>query len=68
MERAAIDRHVRELDPPAKDLARSRRTESTIPRSTIDDVNLAVATGIVVAIGHISRFNAVTCAMLVEST
>lgn len=64
-ERAAIDRHVRELDRLAEDLALLDRE---IAQDAIDDpavnrlmtitgVNLAVAAGIVAAIGDISRFN-----------
>jgi len=64
-ERAAIDRHVRELDRLAEDLALLDRE---IAQGAIDDlavnrlmtitgVNLAVAAGIVAAIGDISRFN-----------
>lgn len=64
-ERAAIDRHVRELDRLAEDLALLDRE---IAQDAMDDpafnrlmtvtgVNLAVAAGIVAAIGDISRFN-----------
>lgn len=64
-ERAAIDRHVRELDRLAEDLALLDRE---IAQDAIDDlavnrlmtitgVNLAVAAGIVAAIGDISRFD-----------
>lgn len=64
-ERAAIDRHVRELDRLAEDLALLDRE---IAQDAIDDsavnrlmritgVNLAVAAGIMAAIGDISRFN-----------
>ncbi|WP_247341327.1 MULTISPECIES: IS110 family transposase [unclassified Bradyrhizobium] len=64
-ERAAIDRHVRELDRLAEDLALLDRE---IAQDAIDDpavnrlmtitgVNLAVAAGIVAAIGDIGRFN-----------
>src|SRR4029453_9957346 len=64
-ERAAIARHVRELDRLAEDLALLDRE---IAQDAIDDpavnrlmtitgVNLAVAAGIVAAIGDISRFN-----------
>ncbi|MDA9520162.1 transposase, partial [Bradyrhizobium sp. CCBAU 11434] len=64
-EHAAIDRHVRELDRLAEDLALLDRE---IAQDAIDDlavnrlmtitgVNLAVAAGIVAAIGDISRFD-----------
>jgi transposase len=64
-ERAAIDRHVRELDRLAEDLALLDRQ---IAQDAIDDpavnrlmtitgVNLTVAAGIVAAIGDIGRFN-----------
>jgi transposase len=64
-ERAAIDRHVRELDRLAEDLAMLDRQ---IAQDAIDDpavkrlmtitgVNLTVAAGIVAAIGDIGRFN-----------
>ena len=64
-ERAAIDRHVRELDRLAEDLALFDRE---IAQDAIDDpavnrlmtitgVNLTVAAGIVAAIGNIDRFN-----------
>ncbi|MGY3690173.1 transposase [Bradyrhizobium sp. USDA 3240] len=64
-ERAAIDRHVRELDRLAEDLALLDREiaqdaidDSAVNRlMTITGVNLAVAAGIVAAIGDISRFN-----------
>ena len=63
-ERAAIDRHVRELDRLAEDLALFDRE---IAQDAIDDpavnrlmtitgVNLTVAAGIVAAIGDIGRF------------
>ena len=63
-ERAAVDRHVRELDRLAEDLAVLDRE---IAQAAIDDpavrrlititgVNLTVAAGIVAAIGDISRF------------
>jgi transposase len=63
-ERAAVERHVRELDRLAEDLAVLDRE---IAQAAIDDpavkrlititgVNLTVATGIVAAIGDISRF------------
>jgi hypothetical protein len=63
-ERAAIDRHVRELDRLAEDLALLDRQ---IAQDAIDDpavnrlmtitgVNLTVAAGIVAAIGDIGRF------------
>lgn len=64
-ERAAVDRHVRELDRVAEDLA---LLDHEIAQDAIDDlavnrlmtitgVNLAVAAGIVAAIGDISRFD-----------
>ena len=64
-ERAAIDRHVRELDRLAEDLA---LLDCQIAQDAIDDpavnrlmtitgVNLTVAAGIVAAIGNIGRFN-----------
>jgi transposase len=64
-ERAAIDRHVRELDRLAEDLA---LLDCQIAQDAIDDpavnrlmtitgVNLTVAAGIVAAIGNIDRFN-----------
>ena len=64
-ERAAIDRHVRELDRLAEDLAPLDRE---IAKDAIDDlavkrlmtitcVNLTVGAGIVAAIGDIRRFN-----------
>src|SRR5262249_8230646 len=64
-ERAAIDRHVRELDRLAEDL---HLLDREISKDAIDDpavkrlmtitgVNLTVAAGIVAAIGDISRFN-----------
>lgn len=64
-ERAAVDRHVRELDRLAEDLALLDREiaqdaieDSAVNRlMTITGVNLAVAAGIVAAIGDISRFN-----------
>lgn len=64
-ERAAIGRHVRELDRLAEDLALLDREiaqdaidDSAVNRlMTITGVNLAVAAGIVAAIGDISRFN-----------
>lgn len=64
-ERAAIDRHVRELDRLAEDLALLDREiaqdamdDPAINRlMTITGVNLAVAAGIVAAIGDIGRFN-----------
>ncbi|WP_433994764.1 IS110 family transposase [Bradyrhizobium canariense] len=64
-ERAAIDRHVRELDRVAEDLALLDREiaqdaidDSAVNRlMTITGVNLAVAAGIMAAIGDISRFN-----------
>jgi len=64
-ERAAIDRHVRELDRLTEDLALLDREiaqdaidDSAVNRlMTITGVNLAVAAGIVAAIGDISRFN-----------
>jgi transposase len=63
-ERAAIDRHVRELDRLAEDLA---LLDSEIAQDAINDpavnrlmtitgVNLTVAAGIVAAIGDIGRF------------
>src|SRR3954469_8534110 len=62
---AAIDRHVRELDRLAEDLALLDREiaqdaidDSAVNRlMTITGVNLAVAAGIMAAIGDISRFN-----------
>ncbi len=64
-ERAAIDRHVRELDRLAEDLALLDREiaqdaidDSAVNRvMTITSVNVTVATGIVAAIGDISRFS-----------
>ncbi|WP_246786796.1 IS110 family transposase [Bradyrhizobium sp. USDA 3458] len=64
-ERAAIDQHVRELDRLAEDLAlldreiaRDAIEDSAANRlMTITGVNLAVAAGIVAAIGDISRFS-----------
>ncbi|MGY4183077.1 hypothetical protein ACVIHH_008368 [Bradyrhizobium sp. USDA 4518] len=64
-ERAAIDRHVRELDRLAEDLALLDREiaqdaieDSAVNRlMTITGVNLAVAAGIVAEIGDISRFS-----------
>lgn len=64
-ERAAIDRHVRELDRLAEDLvlldreiARDAIEDFAVNRlMTITGVNLAVAAGIVAAIGDISWFN-----------
>jgi len=64
-ERAAIDRHVRELDRLAEDLALLDREiaedaidDAAVKRlMTITGVNLTVAAGIVAAIGDISRFN-----------
>src|SRR4051794_23652755 len=64
-ERAAIDRHVRELDRLAEDLALLDREiaqdaieDSAVNRlMTITGVNLAVAAGIVAAIGDVSRFS-----------
>ncbi|WGS19183.1 transposase [Bradyrhizobium sp. ISRA463] len=64
-ERAAIDRRVRELDRLAEDLALLDREiaqdaieDSAVNRlMTITGVNLAVAAGIMAAIGNISRFN-----------
>ncbi|MBB4264233.1 transposase [Bradyrhizobium sp. CIR3A] len=63
--RAAIDRHVRELDRLAEDLtlldreiAQDAIEDSAVNRlMTITGVNLAVAAGILAAIGDISRFN-----------
>ncbi|WP_246786751.1 transposase, partial [Bradyrhizobium sp. USDA 3458] len=63
--RAAIDRHVREPDRLAEDLAlldrqiaRDAIEDSAVNRlMTITGVNLAVAAGIVAAIGDISRFD-----------
>ena len=64
-ERAAIDRHVRELDRLTEDLvlldreiARDAIEDSAVNRlMTITGVNLAVAASIVAATGDISRFN-----------
>ncbi|WP_247520270.1 transposase [Bradyrhizobium sp. 190] len=64
-ERAAIDRHVRELDRSAEDLAPLDREiaqdamdDPAVNRlMTITGVNLAVAAGIVAAIADISRFS-----------
>ena len=64
-ERAAVDRHVRELDRLAEDLtvldreiAQAAIEDPAVRRLiTITGVNLTVATGIVAAIGDISRFN-----------
>ncbi|MCS3764723.1 MULTISPECIES: transposase [Bradyrhizobium] len=64
-ERAAIDRHVREFDRLAEDLALLDREiaqdaieDSAVNRlMTITGVNLAVAAGIMAAIGDISRFD-----------
>ncbi len=64
-EYAAIDRHVRELDRLAEDLALLDREIAQVaiddPAAnrlmTITGVNLAVAAGIMAAIGDISRFN-----------
>jgi len=64
-ERAAVDRHVRELDRLAEDLtvldreiAQAAIEDPAVKRLiTITGVNLTVATGIVAAIGDISRFN-----------
>ncbi|MFB6453327.1 hypothetical protein [Bradyrhizobium tunisiense] len=64
-ERAAVDWHVRELDRLAEDLAlldqdiaQDAIEGSAVNRSmTITGVNLAVAAGIMAAIGDISRFN-----------
>ncbi|MGY4286604.1 transposase [Bradyrhizobium sp. LM2.7] len=64
-ERAAIDRHVRELDRLAEDLALLDREiaqdamdDPAVNRlMTITGVNLAVAAGIMAAIGDIGRFN-----------
>jgi transposase len=64
-ERAAIDRHVRELDRLAEDLALLDREiaqdaveDPAVNRlMTITGVNLTVAAGIMAAIGDIRRFN-----------
>jgi len=64
-ERAAVERHVRELDRLAEDLAGLDREIAQVAIDdpavrrliTITGVNLTVATGIVAAIGDISRFN-----------
>ena len=64
-ERAAISRHVRELDRLAEDLAlldceitQEAIEDSAVNRLiTITGANLAVAAGIMTAIGDISRFN-----------
>ena len=63
-ERVAIERHVRELDRPGEDLADLDRDiakdalgDETIGRLvTITGVNIAVAAGLMAAIGHIERF------------
>ena len=63
-ERAAVDRHVRELDRLAEDLtvldreiAQAAIDDPAVRRLiTITGVNLTVAAGIVAAIGDISRF------------
>jgi transposase len=63
-ERAAVDRHVRELDRLAEDLtvldreiAQVAINDPAVKRLiTITGVNLTVATAIVAAIGDISRF------------
>lgn len=63
-ERAAVDRHVRELDRLAEDLAvldreiaQTAMDDPEVRRLiTITGVNLAVATGIVAAIGDVRRF------------
>ena len=63
-ERATVDRHVRELDRLAEDLAVLDREIAQVavddPTArrlmTITGVNLTVAAGIVAAIGNISRF------------
>ncbi|WP_271519199.1 transposase [Bradyrhizobium sp. CCBAU 53380] len=62
---AAIDRHVRELDRLAEDLALLDREIAQVAIDnlaanrlmTITGVNLAVAAGIVAAIGDVSRFD-----------
>src|SRR6476659_10929907 len=64
-ERGAIDRHVRELDRLAEDLALLDREiaedalddQATKRLMTITGVNLTVAAGIVAAIGDIRRFD-----------
>ena len=64
-ERAAIERHMRELDRLGDDLealdreiAESALDDEAIKRLlTITGVNLAVAAGLVAAIGHIGRFS-----------
>src|SRR5262249_29968416 len=63
-ERAAIDRHVRELDRLAEDalldgeIAQDAIDDPAVNRlMTITGVNLAVAAGIMAAIGDIRRFN-----------
>ena len=64
-ERAAVERHVRELDRLAEDLAVLDREIAQVAIDdpavrrliTITGVNLTVAAGIVAAIGDISRFN-----------
>jgi transposase len=63
-ERAAVDRHVRELDRLAEDLtvldceiAQAAMDDPEVRRLiTITGVNLTVATGIVAAIGDVRRF------------
>ena len=63
-ERVAIERHVRELDRLGEDLAELDREialgvmdDASVRRlTTITGVNLTVATGIVAAIGDVSRF------------
>lgn len=63
-EHAAIERHVRELDRLAEDLAILDRdsTESTLDDPairrllTITGVNLTVAAGLMAATGEITRF------------
>ena len=63
-ERAAIERHIRELDRLAEDLdlidreiAQSALDDPAIKRlMTITGVNLTVATGLMAAIGDIARF------------
>ena len=64
-ERAAVARHIREIDRLAEDLA---ALDADIARDTVDDprvrrlltitgVNAVVATGIVAAVGEIERFS-----------
>ena len=74
-ERAAVERHVRELDRLAEDLAVLDREIAQVAIDdpavrrliTITGVNLMVAAGIVAAIGDISRFKSPQMVSLIRS-